>query len=69
MHRTYTVIIERGPTSWDAYIPEYFAVADTEEEGKTLIIEAGNSHLQMLTEEGLPLTEPLDVSEQEFQLV
>ena len=72
MHRTYTVIIEKGPTSWGAYIPDFpgcFAAADTEEEVKKLIVEAGNSHLQMLAEEGLPIPEPLDVSKQEFQLV
>ena len=72
MHRTYTVLIEKGATSWGAYIPDIpgcFAAADTEAEVKKMIVEAGNSHLQMLAEEGLPIPEPLAVSQQEFQLV
>ena len=72
IHRTYTVLIEKGPTSWGAYIPDItgcFAAADTEADVKKLIVEAGNSHLQMLAEEGLPIPEPLAVSQQEFQLV
>ena len=69
MQRTYTVLIEKGPISWGAYIPGCFAAADTEEEVKKLIVEAGNLHLQQLAEEGLPIPEPLEVSRQEFQLV
>ena len=52
MQRTYTVLIEKGPISWGAYIPGCFAAADTEEEVKKLIVEAGNLHLQLLAEEG-----------------
>ena len=48
MHRKYTVLIEKGPTSYGAYIPDIpgcFAAADTEEEVKELIVEAGIVHL------------------------
>ena len=71
MHHTYTVLIEQGPTSWGAYIPDMpgcFAAAETEEEVKQLIVEAGMQHLQMLVEEGLPIPEPMHVSQHQFQL-
>ncbi len=57
----YTVIIEEGPTSYGAYVPDLpgcVAVADTREEVSTLIQEAITSHLELLTEDGEPIPEP-----------
>ena len=70
-HRKYTVLIEKGPTSYGAYIPDIpgcFAAADTEEEVKEMIVEAGMMHLQMLMEAGEPIPEPLVASREEFQV-
>ena len=71
-HREYTVLIEEGPTSYGAYIPELpgcIAAAETEEEVKKLIVEAGTMHLQMLEEAGEPIPEPLEASRVVFQVV
>ena len=57
----YTVIIEKGPTSYGAYVPDLpgcVAVADTREEVSTLIQEAVASHLELLAEDGQPIPEP-----------
>ena len=57
----YTVVIEEGPTSYGAYVPDLpgcVAVADTVEEVSTLIREAVVFHLEMLAEDGLPIPEP-----------
>ena len=57
----YTVVIEEGPTSYGAYVPDLpgcVAVADTIEEVSDLIREAVVLHLEMLTEDGLPIPEP-----------
>ena len=57
----YTVIIEEGPTSYGAYVPDLpgcVAVADTREEVSTLIQEAVASHLELLAEDGQPIPEP-----------
>ena len=45
----YTVIIEKGPHSYGAYIPDLpgcVAVANTEEEVRTLIKEAVEFHIE-----------------------
>ncbi len=45
----YTVIIEKGNTSFGAYVPDlpgYVAVADSEVEVKTLIKEAIEFHIE-----------------------
>ncbi len=57
----YTVIVEEGPTSYGAYVPDLpgcVAVADTREEVSTLIQEAIVSHLELLAEDGQPIPEP-----------
>ena len=57
----YTVIIEEGPTSYGAYVPDLpgcVAVADTREDVSTLIQEAIVSHLELLAEDGQPVPEP-----------
>lgn len=53
---SYAVIIEKGVTSYGAYVPELpgcVAVAETKEEVEALIKEAIQFHLEMLQEEGL----------------
>jgi predicted RNase H-like HicB family nuclease len=57
----YTVIYERGPASWGAYVPDLpgvISVGDTREEVELLIREAIELHLEGLREEGLPIPAP-----------
>ena len=57
----YTVVIENGPTSYGAYVPDLpgcVAVADTKEEVRNLIREAIQLYTEVLEEEGLPLPVP-----------
>lgn len=45
----YTIIIEKGPHSYGAYVPDLpgcVAVGDTEEEVRTLIKEAIDFHIE-----------------------
>jgi predicted RNase H-like HicB family nuclease len=58
---TWTVIIERGPTSWGAYVPALpgLGVAgETREEVEQLIREGIPFHLEGLVEDGLPIPDP-----------
>ena len=51
----YMVVIEKGETSWGAYVPDLpgcVAVGETEQEVKQLIQEALVFHLEDLTEAG-----------------
>ncbi len=51
----YLVVIERGETSWGAFVPDLpgcVAVGETEQEVKRLIQEAIEFHLEDLTETG-----------------
>ena len=57
----YTVVIENGPASYGAYVPDLpgcVAVADTKEEVRELIREAIQLYTETLEEEGLPLPSP-----------
>ena len=57
----YTVIYERGPTSWGAYVPDLpgvVSVGDSREEVARLIQEAIEFHLEGMREEGLPIPSP-----------
>jgi predicted RNase H-like HicB family nuclease len=57
----YTVIYEKGPTSWGAYVPDLpgvVAVGDTRDEAEQLIHEAVEMHLEAMREEGLPIPAP-----------
>lgn len=57
----YAVFIEKGPTSYGAYVPDLpgcVAVAETEDEVKHLIREAIEFHLEGLREDGQPIPEP-----------
>jgi predicted RNase H-like HicB family nuclease len=63
----YMVVIERGETSWGAYVPDLAgcaAVGETREEVLQLIREAIELHIQALRQEGLPV--PAPSSEGEF---
>lgn len=57
----FAIIIEKGPTSYGAYVPDLpgcVAAAETLAEVKTLIAEAIPLHLEGLREDGLPIPEP-----------
>ena len=57
----YAVVIERGPTSWGASVPDLpgcVAVANTRAEVERLIQEAIAFHIAGLREDGLPVPEP-----------
>jgi predicted RNase H-like HicB family nuclease len=57
----YTVILERGPKNWSAYVPDLpgcVAAAKTREETETLIREAIELHLELMREDGDPIPAP-----------
>lgn len=57
----YTVLIEKGETSYGAYVPDLpgcVAVAKTLDEVKTLIHEAIEFHLEGMREDGEPIPQP-----------
>jgi predicted RNase H-like HicB family nuclease len=57
----YAVVIERGETSFGAYVPDLpgcVAVGETREEAMTLIREAIEFHLKGMKEEGEATPEP-----------
>ena len=59
--RRYAIVIERGDTSYGAYVPDLpgcVAVGTTREEAVKLIHEAIEAHLELLREEGEPVPEP-----------
>ena len=58
---TYTVIYEKGPASWGAYVPDLpgvITVGESREEAEQLIQEAIAFHLEGLREGGLPIPAP-----------
>jgi len=58
---TYTVIFEKGSTSWGAYVPDLpgvISVGATREEVERLVQKAVELHLEGLAEEGLPIPPP-----------
>ena len=62
----YTVVIEQGPTSFGAYVPDLpgcIAAAESRAEVVTLIREAIEFHLETLREEGMPVPEPHSTAE------
>ena len=67
MRRTmqYLVIVEKGPTSYGAYVPDLpgcVAAADSRDEVLTLIREAIEMHIEGLREDGQPIPEPSSFS-------
>jgi predicted RNase H-like HicB family nuclease len=62
----YAVIIEKGESSYGAYVPDLpgcVAVGETVEEVKSLIGEAIEFHIEGLKEEGLYVPEPSSLCE------
>ena len=62
----YLVVIEQGPSSFGAYVPDLpgcVAVGDTREEVTRLIQEAIVFHLEGIKEDGLPIPQPHSYSE------
>lgn len=58
---SYAVVIEKGDTSYGAYVPNLpgcVAVGETLEEVEALIIEAIEFHLEGMQEEGQTIPEP-----------
>ncbi len=59
--RDYWVVLEKGPTSWGAYVPDLpgcVAVADTRKETEDLIREAIEFHIEGLHLHGLSVPAP-----------
>ena len=57
----YTVIFEKGPSSYGAYVPDLpgcVAVGESREEVERLIREAVEFHIEGLREDGLTVPEP-----------
>ena len=62
----YLVVVEKGPTSYGAYVPDLpgcIAAGETKAEVLTLIREAIEMHLEDLTQEGLSIPPPASTSE------
>lgn len=62
----YAIVIERGPASYGAYVPDLpgcIAAAETREEVVSLIREAIEFHLEEMDEEGIAAPEPLSSTE------
>jgi predicted RNase H-like HicB family nuclease len=58
---TYTVIYEKGPTSWGAYVPDLpgvISVGDSRDEVEQLIQEAIEFHLERMRDEGMAIPQP-----------
>lgn len=57
----YTVIYEKGSTSWGAYVPDLpgvIAVGDSRDEVERLIQEAVELHLEGMREDGISIPPP-----------
>jgi predicted RNase H-like HicB family nuclease len=57
----YTVIYERGPNNWSAYVPDLpgcVATGKTREELETLIREAIEFHIEGMRRHGEPVPQP-----------
>ena len=62
----YLVVVEEGPTSFGAHVPDLpgcVAVAETREEALTLIREAIEFHIEGLKQEGQPVPPPSSTGE------
>jgi predicted RNase H-like HicB family nuclease len=58
----YAIVIEKGPKSYGAYVPDLpgcVAAGKSRQEVIKLIREAIELHLEAMQQEGLPLPEPL----------
>lgn len=62
----YLVVVEKGPSSYGAYVPDLpgcVATAISKDEVLTLIKEAIEFHLEGLKEDGEPIPTPASTSE------
>jgi len=62
----YLVVVEQGPSSFGAYVPDLpgcIAAGETKAEALALIREAIELHLDDLKSEGHPIPRPSSVSE------
>jgi predicted RNase H-like HicB family nuclease len=62
----YTVIVEKGATSWGAYVPDLpgcIAAGESREEVLQLIQEAIEFHIEGIREQGQSVPEPHSFSE------
>ncbi len=62
----YTVVLEKGETSWGAHVPDLpgcIAVGETRDEALALIRETVDFHVAGLREQGLPVPPPVSESE------
>jgi predicted RNase H-like HicB family nuclease len=62
----YAIVIERGPTSYGAYVPDLpgcVAAAETREEVLKLIREAIELHLEEMRKDNLEIPEPSSTAE------
>ena len=63
--KRFAIVIEKGPTSYAAYVPDLpgcAAVGETEDEVRQLIREGIALHLQAMVEDGEPIPEPASTS-------
>ncbi|WP_414753662.1 type II toxin-antitoxin system HicB family antitoxin [Anabaena sp. CCY 9910] len=61
----YAVVIEKGETSYGAYVPDLpvcVAVGETLEEVKQLITEAIEFHIEGMLVDGLPIPQPTSMT-------
>ncbi|BAT52937.1 hypothetical protein NOS3756_18790 [Nostoc sp. NIES-3756] len=61
----YTIVIEKGETSYGAYVPDLpgcVAVGETLEEVKELIAEAIEFHIEGMLEDSLPIPQPTSIA-------
>jgi predicted RNase H-like HicB family nuclease len=61
----YKAIIERGDSSWGAYVPDLpgcFAVAATRERVEQLIREAVDAHIELMRERGETVPPPSTIA-------
>ena len=62
----YIVILERGKTSYGAYVPDLpgcVAVGETKDDALRLIREAIDRHISQMKKDGLPVPEPSSSTE------
>jgi predicted RNase H-like HicB family nuclease len=63
----YTVVIEKGNTSYGAYVPDLpgcIAVAETLTEVQQMIVEAIEFHIEGLIASGLPIPHPTSIAQE-----
>ena len=65
-HMRYLVVVEKGPSSFGAYVPDLpgcIAAGESKDEVLSLIRDAIELHLEGLKEEGQPIPAPSSTSE------